>query len=102
MVGILLLFVPNVVANSEFIRGDANDDNKVDLSDAIYILEMLFQQGELLKCLDAGDANDDGLIDISDPVYILLYLFNGGKEPPAPFSEPGIDPTRDSLSCSEN
>lgn len=34
-------------------------------------LQMLFQQGELLKCLDAGDVNDDGFIDI----FELIYLF---------------------------
>lgn len=40
-----------------------------------------------------------GLIDISDPIYILLYLFNAGKEPPAPFSDAGVDNTEDGLGC---
>jgi DNA-binding beta-propeller fold protein YncE len=83
-----------------FIRGDANGDGKVDLSDAVMIANYLFKAGGAPDCLDAADTNDDGEIDISDPVYPLFHLFMGGPEPPDPFPEPGNDPTfLDNLEC---
>ncbi len=82
----------------QFIRGDANLDLHVDLSDAITLLGYLFG-GLPLECLDAADANDSGSINISDPVYLLNYLFGGGSPPPPPYPERGPDPTLDLLDC---
>ncbi len=76
-----------------FIRGDANEDNQVDISDALRILSILFQgETRLPSCLEALDANNDDSVDISDAVYILLYLFRGTNPPPPPYPEPGICP----------
>jgi len=86
-----LLFSPNALAD-EFIRGDANGDGLVDISDAITMLDVLFQGAEI-ACEDAGDANDDGVLDISDPTYLLIHLFWGGAAPPEPFAQAGLDPT---------
>ncbi|MDO8508518.1 MAG: hypothetical protein Q7S27_02420 [Nanoarchaeota archaeon] len=60
-----------------FIRGDANNDNLVNISDAVYLLESMYKNGPQLPCLDAGDSNDDGSLDIADPIHILLHKFNG-------------------------
>lgn len=79
-----------------FIRGDANNDGKVDLSDAIFVLNYLFKAGKSPFCLDAADANDDGLIDISDAVKILIGLFRGDPIP-APYPDIGFDSTEDNL-----
>lgn len=87
---------------SRFLRGDANSDGKVDISDAQIILNYLFDQSEhpiLLPCTDAADANDDGRIDTSDPTWILNFLFQGGSPPKPPYPNPGIDLTSDSLYC---
>ena len=82
----------------QFKRGDANDDQTVNLADAIASLQMLF--GSLpMTCLDAVDANDDGATDLSDPIYVLTYLFGGGVAPPAPFPQCGVDSTPDTLIC---
>jgi 7,8-dihydropterin-6-yl-methyl-4-(beta-D-ribofuranosyl)aminobenzene 5'-phosphate synthase len=70
---------------SPFIRGDAAEDGKVDLSDAIAILQALFTGGAWPSVPSAADANRDGHADISDPIYLLQYLFAGGPQPPAPF-----------------
>lgn len=81
-----------------FLRGNANDDEKVDLSDAICILRNLFLGGCTLRCLDAADANDDGVVDLSDPVRILNFLFVSSEN--LPFPGPvrcGADLTPDSL-----
>jgi hypothetical protein len=82
-----------------FVRGDANGDFAVNISDAQASLSYLFLGGALLPCYDGADANDDGAIDITDPVATLGYLFLGGNAIPAPFPEPGKDTTDDNLRC---
>jgi hypothetical protein len=74
--------------------GDVNQDTKLDLSDAVWLLELLFLDPQKkLPCEGSGssnpglgdrtlaDVNNDGRIDLSDPIYILGYLFLGEKEP---------------------
>jgi hypothetical protein len=76
---------------TQFIRGDADLNRRVNLTDAVYILMALFMGGPQLACLDAADANDVARVDISDPIFILNFLFLGGPRPPEPFPEPGED-----------
>jgi Zn-dependent M28 family amino/carboxypeptidase len=64
-----------------FIKGDANSDALINLSDAIYILNYLFKSGLAPDPLDAGDANCDGTVNLSDAIYLLNYLFKGGLPP---------------------
>ena len=80
-----------------FRRGDANNDDRFDISDPITILTCLFLDGRCPPCRDAGDANDDGRMDISDAAYLLNWRFLGGPSPAAPFLECGFDSTDDSL-----
>ncbi len=70
-----------------FIYADANTDDKVDLSDAVYLLNWLFM-GTVPdpRCLDAADANHSAAINISDAIFVLDFLFRGGPEPFAPFA----------------
>ena len=80
-----------------FLRGDANSDCVVNISDATFTLNHLFQGGPL-PCPDAADANDLHGLDLSDTISILNYLFLGGPEPSAPGPNfPGPDPTPDEL-----
>ena len=81
-----------------FVRGDSNADGYIDIADPILILGYLFS-GTSVPCADAADVNDDGVIDIADPIRILGFLFAGSGPPPAPFPEPGPDPTEDALGC---
>ncbi|HLU50035.1 MAG TPA: choice-of-anchor Q domain-containing protein, partial [Planctomycetota bacterium] len=86
-----------------FRRGDANLDAKLDLSDAVFVLDGLFEGGTAPVCDDAADVNDDGRIDISDPIVALRYLFLGA---PASIAAPGLDCgedlTDDALECAES
>lgn len=81
----------------EFMRGDANDDGALDISDPIELLGVLFTSSPT-DCESALDANDDGSVDISDPVTILNFLYVSGPALPAP-TTCGIDPTMDALTC---
>ncbi len=88
-----------VETSSFFIRGDANLDLGVDISDALTILLHLFED-KSVTCLDALDANDDEGANIADALYVLNYLFGDGPPPPEPTADIGLDPTGDgSLDC---
>ncbi|MFQ5654111.1 MAG: hypothetical protein ACE5GW_05200 [Planctomycetota bacterium] len=98
--GILFLRHSPVPPPMLFIRGDANSDAEVDISDVVFLLLYSFSGGEAPLCLDASDANDDGFADISDAVYLLFYFFLAGPAPWPPFPLPGIDfSADDGLGC---
>ena len=80
---------------TSFIRGDANDDSMVNLTDAIFILSHLFMGGQGPSCLAAADSTGNRSLDLSDSVFLLNFLFNGGDAPPAPFPECGPYEARD-------
>ncbi len=100
-------FIPQTVGGrlgivgdqSLFIRGDANGDRMLDISDPIAGLAWLFLGSAQLECEDAADANDDGALDLTDTVFTLGYLFLDARKLPAPFPGLGTDPTADSLEC---
>ena len=81
-----------------FIRGDANSDGRVDLSDALRVLVHLFS-GQPSSCPDALDADDTESLDLTDALRILNHLFRAGAAPPAPYPEPGVDPGGTALGC---
>ena len=81
-----------------FIRGEANGDGLLDISDGISGLVYLFAGG-VTNCEDALDSDDDGTLTITDSIRLLDYLFRGGPELPPPFAAEGVDPTGDSLGC---
>jgi len=79
---------------AEFIRGDANDDGKNNLADAVWILNGAFRNPPHVPaaCEDASDANNDGTVDpIVDAAFIIAYQFTLGPQPPAPFPLCGED-----------
>jgi hypothetical protein len=76
------------------IPSDANQDGRLDMSDALWLLGHLFLgspdrlpcEGGVASAPGAGelallDASADGIIDLSDAVRILAYLFNGSAPP---------------------
>lgn len=79
-----------------FIRGDADGDWSLGITDAIAVLRFKFL-GESQRCEDSADIDDDGDISMTDVVGLLLYLFSGGAPPAEPFPLPGKDPTPDPL-----
>ncbi|MCZ6794247.1 MAG: hypothetical protein O7J95_11610, partial [Planctomycetota bacterium] len=81
-----------------FIRGDANGDGVLDVSDPIKVLLVLFA-GSSSDCPDSLDMDDSGTLNVTDPIRLLSYLFQRGPALPAPFPGPGRDPTDDGLGC---
>jgi hypothetical protein len=87
-------------ATLAFLRGDSNEDDELNLTDAVFTLNYLFNNGVEPYCLDASDTNDDGIVDVTDGVYLLGFLFLGGPEPPPPYPVEGTDLTPDATQCS--
>jgi hypothetical protein len=69
-------------APHQYVRGDANGDDKVDGADVVYLINYLFRGGAAPDPPEAGDADCDGDIDGSDVVYLLNYLYRDGPPPP--------------------
>ncbi len=74
------------------LPGDANQDTRVDISDAVALLLHLFgRRPDLPPCDDgkAGnlgnvgvlDSNGDNEVNVSDAVWLLAYMYQGGAPP---------------------
>ena len=98
LVSAIVLFLSTSL-RADFVRGDVDLSMRLDVSDAVKILNMLFNGSVDIVCLDAADANDSGELDVSDPVYIIFHLFLGGPAPRPPYPDEGLDPTQDGLGC---
>jgi len=82
-----------------FIRGDANCDGRVDISDVVYNLNAYFGSLPPPSCMDAADANDDGQWTIGDGFILYDSQFRDYPPLPPPYPYPGPDPTEDELTC---
>jgi hypothetical protein len=97
--GTLTKLGPAEMEAPRFIRSDANDDGKTDLSDAVTILSFLFAGGGAPACAAAFDADANDRLDITDGICVLNFLFLGGASPPAPFPGCGPAPAASVLEC---
>ena len=104
-----------------FLRGDINQSGRLEVVDAILILDFLFSGATLpagessrANCLAAfnfdGSTSDDAQgvedlsdIDSTDAVALLRYLFLRGPAPPAPFPNCGqpTEPIAAAIECKQ-
>ena len=63
------------------MRGDANGDGVINVTDIVYLINYLFNETSPPDPLEAGDANCDGKVDVVDIVYLINYLFGEGPPP---------------------
>jgi hypothetical protein len=82
----------------QFIRGDANADGEINITDGIFVLNYLFLGGTTPPCTEAAEINDDGEINITDGIFVLNYLFLGGADIPPPASCTAAAPEDDCAS----
>jgi hypothetical protein len=88
--------LPGVAA--AFTRGDIDQNGRLQITDAVFLLTYLFLNGSAPACLDAADVDDDARVTVGDAVYVLGYLFINGPPPHDPFAACGED-TGESLGC---
>jgi hypothetical protein len=82
-----------ILDSPRLLRGDADGDGGLSLTDAVRVLEFLFLSREL-ECADAADSNDDGTVSLSDCVLVLRVLFQGAAPP---WTSCSSDRTEDAL-----
>lgn len=63
------------------VCGDANSDGTLAVSDAIWILNFVFANGEAPSYPPAANVNCDNQINVSDAVTLINYIFGGGEAP---------------------
>jgi len=97
--GIAIVSWSGRLGAAPFVRGDADGNGAIELTDSVLILSHLFLEPGGIECDDAADVNDSGDVDIADAVYGLNFLFLGGPPPLAPYPDCGNDPTDDDLGC---
>lgn len=86
----------------EMLRGDINEDVRIDVSDVIEVLWCKFRGSQYCpQCMDAADVDDDGQVQINDAILLARYIFLAGARPAEPFLECGVDRTEDGLGCEE-
>jgi len=65
--------------------GDADHSGGIDISDAVFLIQFIFQGGpapdDCNYQFGYGDADGSGGVDISDAVYLIQYIFQGGPAP---------------------
>ncbi|MCK4403686.1 MAG: hypothetical protein KAW02_01225 [candidate division Zixibacteria bacterium] len=66
----------------QYMHGDANGDQIINLADVVYLITYLFKDGPAPIPLDAGDVNCDGEVNLADVVYLINYLYRDGLPPP--------------------
>lgn len=77
LAGLVCLFTLSVTAagSGKLLRGDANNDGKVDISDATEIQRISAKLSEIENNrIAAADVDGDGEIDIADATYVQMYL----------------------------
>ena len=76
----------NILARSFMLYtcGDANCDCKVNVSDAVYVINFVFSGGTAPAPYVSGDANCDEKVNVSDAVVIINYVFSQGYTPGDP------------------
>jgi hypothetical protein len=97
LTAIPIVALPGGAGGSSFRRGDVDSSGFANVTDAVSLLNHLFQGAAGPPCPDAADVTDDGLLNITDAVVLLNHLFLGAPEPPAPGLGCGPDPTPDTL-----
>lgn len=61
--------------------GDVDNSGAVNLADAVFLVNYVFDGGQAPNTIRAADGNCDGKINLTDMVFLVRYLFDGGDAP---------------------
>ncbi|HLU49521.1 MAG TPA: dockerin type I repeat-containing protein, partial [Planctomycetota bacterium] len=90
-------------AGGSFQRGDADGNGRINVSDAVWIIQIAVGNfTPIYDCQEALDANDDGSVNVSDALPVLAWIFQRGEPLPDPFLVCGQDNDGDAVSCAES
>ncbi len=63
------------------ICGDANTDARLNIADAVFLINHVFKSGPAPKIACVGDSNGDQTTNVGDAVYLINYVFKSGPPP---------------------
>jgi hypothetical protein len=66
------------------VCGDPNGDGKINVADAVFMINYIFKGGRAPDPWQLGDANLDGVLNIADAVYLVQAVFGNGPMPECP------------------
>ena len=80
---VMILIAPAIsMADCHGTCGDANQDAKFTISDAVYLINYIFRSGYAPQpVLACGDVNGDCKVNVSDVIEIVAYVFLYGPGP---------------------
>jgi len=78
------VFVTKLSWVPDYLCGDVNTDEQIDLLDAVFLINYIFVGGPAPQSLALADVNCSGSINIADVVLLINYIFRAG---PAPCTE---------------
>jgi hypothetical protein len=93
--------IPDACEGALFVRGDADADGRVGISDAIRIL-LHITDGAQRGCEASADTDGDGRILPADASMLLEHLFGGGAAPASPYPRCDVIAPEDPLPCEEH
>lgn len=64
-----------------YLCGDVDDNGRVDIGDAVFLVNYIFAGGAAPDPPESGDNDCNARIDIGDAVYLINYIFAGGAAP---------------------
>jgi hypothetical protein len=86
-----------------FFRSDADGNGRINVSDAVLIIQgILGNLPKRFRCDDLFDGDDNGRLAVIDALPLLKWVFEVGPPVPAPFLVCAGDPTADELTCQES
>jgi hypothetical protein len=65
----------------QFVCGDANMDNAVNILDVTFLISYLYKSGQEPDPPEVADVNSDARINILDITYLINFLYKGGPDP---------------------
>lgn len=65
---------------TSFIKGDANNDGQVTITDAVAIVNYILGNPSLSFSIEAADVNKDGSVTITDAVGVVNIILNNGGD----------------------
>ncbi len=74
-------YIDDVYIGAAFVCGDSNHDGTLNIGDAVYLINHIFNSGPGPDPLAAGDSNGDGTLNVGDVVYVINFIFNSGPDP---------------------
>ncbi len=69
-----------VTVYNDYICGDVNDDQSVDVLDLIYFIDFKFKGGPPPTAMNAADVDGNGTVDVLDIIYLIAFKFKDGPD----------------------